>query len=152
MERKTAGIIVDEVTARRQSEEALAELMGTDLNMNTHTIVIEKDGQMIEIEVPIDDINLLEDMYDEDLSEEGERSLGIIDAEYDTTLNESPTKKDRNGLAIVDVVMDSKEGKLNIVCPYTGSSEVYHISSTTWASYATDQPFTVRIQVKDEED
>lgn len=152
MERITSGLIVDEQTAKQHAEQALAELMSSDNLMNTHTILIEKDGQMVEIEVPIDDIDLLDDMYEEDLTEEGERSLGIIDAEYDTTLNESPVKKDRNGLAIVDVVMDSKEGKLNIVCPYTGSSEVYHISSSTWASYETDQPFTVRIQVKDEED
>ncbi len=154
MERKTAGIIVDEATAQRFSEEALAEMMNSNdyLNMNTHTILVEKDGQMIEIEVPIDDIDLLDEMDDEDLTEEGERSLGIIDADHDTTSNDTATKKERNGMAVVDVVMDSKEGKLNIVCPYTGSPNVYHISSTTWASYETDEPFKVRIKMMDEED
>jgi hypothetical protein len=152
MERKTAGIIVDEVTAQRFSEEALAEMMNSnDLNMNTHTILVEKDGQMIEIEVPIDDIDLLDDMDDEDLTEEGERSLGIIDSEHDTTSNETAQKQERKSMAVVDVVMDTKEGKLNIVCPYTGSSNVYHINSTTWASYETDEPFKVRIQTMDEE-
>jgi hypothetical protein len=120
--------------------------------MNTHTIVVEKDGQMIEIEVPIDDIDLLDEMDDEDLTEEGERSLGIIDSDHDTTTNETAKKKERNGMAVVDVVMDSKEGKLNIVCPYTGSSNVYHINSTIWASYETDEPFKVRIKMMDEED
>lgn len=153
MERKTAGIIVDEATAQRFSEEALAELMNSnDLNMNTHTILVEKDGQMIEIEVPIDDIDLLDDMDDEDLTEEGERSLGIIDSEHDTTSNETAQKQERKSMAVVDVVMDTKEGKLNIVCPYTGSSNVYHINSTTWASYETDEPFKVRIKTMDEED
>ena len=153
MERKTAGIIVDEATAKRFSEEALAEMMNSnDLNMNTHTILVEKDGQMIEIEVPIDDIDLLDDMDDEDLTEEGERSLGIIDSEHDTTSNETAQKQERKSMAVVDVVMDTKEGKLNIVCPYTGSSNVYHINSTTWASYETDEPFKVRIKTMDEED
>lgn len=153
MERKTAGIIVDDATAQRFSEEALAEMMNSnDLNMNTHTILVEKDGQMIEIEVPIDDIDLLDDMDDEDLTEEGERSLGIIDSEHDTTSNETAQKQERKSMAIVDVVMDTKEGKLNIVCPYTGSSNVYHINSTTWASYETDEPFKVRIKTMDEED
>ncbi len=153
MERKTAGIIVDEATAQRFSEEALAEMMNSnDLNMNTHTILVEKDGQMIEIEVPIDDIDLLDDMDDEDLTEEGERSLGIIDSEHDTTSNETAQKQERKSMAVVDVVMDTKEGKLNIVCPYTGSSNVYHINSTTWASYETDEPFKVRIKTMDEED
>ena len=154
MERKTAGIIVDEATARRFSEEALAEMMNSNdsLNMNTHTILVEKDGQMIEIEVPIDDINLLDDMEEEDLTEEGERSLGIIDSEHDTTLNETAQKQERKSMAVVDVVMDNKEGKLNIVCPYTGSSDVYHINSNTWASYETDEPFKVRIKMMNEED
>ena len=153
MERKTAGIIVDEATAQRFSEEALAEMMNSnDLNMSTHTILVEKDGQMIVIEVPIDDIDLLDDMDDEDLTEEGERSLGIIDSEHDTTSNETAQKQERKSMAVVDVVMDTKEGKLNIVCPYTGSSNVYHINSTTWASYETDEPFKVRIVTMDEED
>ena len=153
MERKTAGIIVDEATAQRFSEEALAEMMNSnDLNMTTHTILVEKDGQMIEIEVPIDDIDLLDDMDDEDLTEEGERSLGIIDSEHDTTSNETAQKQERKSMAVVDVVMDTKEGKINIVCPYTGSSNVYHINSTTWASYETDEPFKVRIKTMDEED
>ena len=36
-----------------------------------------------------------------------------------------------------------------IVCPFTGSNEVYQISSNVFASYETDQPFTVEF---DEED
>jgi hypothetical protein len=91
-------------------------------------------------------------MDDDDLAEEGERSLGIIDASFDTTLNESAAKKDRNRLAVVNVVMNSKEDQPNIVCPYTGSTDVYQIDSSTWASYETDQPFLVRVQMNDEED
>jgi hypothetical protein len=32
-----------------------------------------------------------------------------------------------------------------ITCPYTGSTEVYQISSNVFASYETDQPFRVKI-------
>jgi len=154
-ERKVAGVIVDESTAEAQTKAAMDELMGVD--GDSHNIKFEKmyvvrDGVTIEIEVPVDDIDLLDDMDDDDLAEEGERSLGIIDASFDTTLNESAAKKDRNRLAVINVVMNSKEDQPNIVCPYTGSTDVYQIDSSTWASYETDQPFLVRVQMNDEED
>jgi hypothetical protein len=155
MERKTEGIIVDEMTARRQSEEALAEMMNVDgsyHNMNTHTVLVERDGQMVEIEVPIDDIDLLDDFDDEDLTEEGERQLGLIDTDYDSTSNESVEKKVRERVAVVNLEIDSMDDEINIVCPYTNSPNVYQIDSNTWASYETDQPFVVRIKMRNEED
>ena len=154
-ERKVAGVIVDEMTAEAQTRAAMDELMGVDgdsHNMKFEKMYVVRDGVTVEIEVPVDDIDLLDDMDDDDLSEEGERSLGIIDVDFDTTLNESATKKDRNRLVVVDVVMDSKEDQPNIACPYTGSTDVYQIDSSTWASYETDQPFIVRIKMIDEED
>ena len=154
-ERKVAGVIVDEKTAEAQTRAAMDELMGVDgdsHNMKFEKMYVVRDGVTIEVEVPIDDIDLLDDMDDDDLAEEGERSLGIIDASFDTTLNESAAKKDRNRLAVVNVVMNSKEDQPNIVCPYTGSTDVYQIDSSTWASYETDQPFLVRVQMNDEED
>ena len=155
MERKTEGIIVDELTAKRQSEEALAELMDVDNtyhNMKTHTVLVEKDGQMVEIEVPIDDIDLLDDFDDEDLTEEGERQLGLIDTDYDSTSNESVERKVRERVAVVNLEIDSMDDEINIVCPYTDSPNVYQIDSNTWASYETDQPFVVRIKMRNEED
>lgn len=154
-ERKVAGVIVDEMTAEAQTKAAMEELMGVDddsHNMKFEKMYVVRDGVTVEIEVPIDDIDLLDDMDDDDLTEEGERSLGIIDADFDTTLNESALKKDRNRLAVIDVVMNSKDDQPNIVCPYTGSTDVYQIDSSTWASYETDQPFLVRVQMNDEED
>jgi hypothetical protein len=154
-ERKVAGVIVDEKTAEAQTRAAMDELMGVDgdsHNMKFEKMYVVRDGVTIQVEVPVDDIDLLDDMDDDDLAEEGERSLGIIDASFDTTLNESAAKKDRNRLAVVNVVMNSKEDQPNIVCPYTGSTDVYQIDSSTWASYETDQPFLVRVQMNDEED
>ena len=154
-ERKVSGVIVDEMTAEAQTKAAMDELMGVDgdsHNMKFEKMYVVRDGVTVEIEVPVDDIDLLDDMDDDDLTEEGERSLGIIDADFDTTLNESATKKDRNRLAVVDVVMNSKDDQPNIVCPYTGSTDVYQVDSSTWASYETDQPFLVRVQMNDEED
>jgi len=154
-ERKVAGVIVDEMTAEAQTKAAMDELMGVDddsHNMKFEKMYVIRDGVTVEIEVPIDDIDLLDDMDDDDLTEEGERSLGIIDADFDTTLNESATKKDRNRLAVVDVVLNNKEDQPNILCPYTGSTDVYQVDSSTWASYETDQPFLVRVQMNDEED
>jgi hypothetical protein len=44
------------------------------------------------------------------------------------------------------------DDEINIVCPYTDSPNVYQIDSNTWASYETDQPFVVRIKMRNEED
>ena len=154
-ERKVSGVIVDEMTAEAQTKAAMDELMGVDgdsHNMKFEKMYVIRDGITVEIEVPVDDIDLLDDMDDDDLTEEGERSLGIIDADFDTTLNESATKKDRNRLAVLDVVMNTKDDQPNIVCPYTGSNDVYQIDSSTWASYETDEPFIVRVKMNDEED
>jgi hypothetical protein len=154
-ERKVAGVIVDERTAEAQTKAAMDELMGIaddSHNMKFEKMYVVRDGVTIEIEVPVDDIDLLDDMDDDDITEEGERSLGIIDSDFDTTLNESASKKDRNRLAVIDVVMNSKDDQPNIVCPYTGSTDVYQVDSSTWASYETDQPFLVRVQMNDEED
>jgi hypothetical protein len=154
-ERKVAGVIVDEKTAEAQTKAAMNELMGVDSdsrNMKFEKMYVVRDGETIEIEVPVDDIDLLDDMDDDDLTEEGERSLGIIDAGFDTTSNISASKKSRDRIAVVDVVMNSKEDQPNIVCPYTGSTDVYQVDSSTWASYETDQPFLVRVQMNDEED
>jgi len=154
-ERKVAGVIVDERTAEAQTKAAMDELMGIaddSHNMKFEKMYVVRDGVTIEVEVPVDDIDLLDDMDDDDITEEGERSLGIIDSDFDTTLNESASKKDRNRLAVIDVVMNSKDDQPNIVCPYTGSTDVYQVDSSTWASYETDQPFLVRVQMNDEED
>lgn len=153
-ERKVAGVIVDQKTAETQTRAAMNELMGVDSdsrNMKFEKMYVVRDGETIEIEVSVDDIDLLDDMDDDDLTEEGERSLGIIDASFDTTLNESASKKNRNRMAVVNVVMNSKEDQPNIICPYTGSTDVYQVDSSTWASYETDQPFLVRVQMNDEE-
>ena len=153
-ERKVAGVIVDQKTAETQTRAAMNELMGVDSdsrNMKFEKMYVVRDGETIEIEVSVDDIDLLDDMDDDDLTEEGERSLGIIDASFDTTLNESASKKNRNRMTVVNVEMNSKEDQPNIVCPYTGSTDVYQVDSSTWASYETDQPFLVRVQMNDEE-
>jgi hypothetical protein len=167
-ERKVGGIIADEKTAEEQTKAAMEELMG--ISSETHKFIyekmlVEKDGKLVEIEVPIDDIDLLDDMDDEDLTEEGERAVGIINSEYDTTEGSSPEKQSRNKMSrgIVKIVkkrevdpetnQEIEYSDYEITCPYTGSSEVYHITSNVFASYETDQPFIVDINpMSDEED
>lgn len=167
-ERKVGGIIADEKTAEEQTKAAMEELMG--ISSETHKFIyekmlVEKDGKLVEIEVPIDDIYLLDDMDDEDLTEEGERAVGIINSEHDTTEGSSPEKQSRNKMSRGTVKIVKKRevdpetnqeieySDYEITCPYTGSSEVYHISSNVFASYETDKPFIVDLNpMSDEED
>ena len=39
-----------------------------------------------------------------------------------------------------------------ITCPYTGSTDVYKVSSNVFASYETDEQFIVNFEEKNEED
>ena len=146
--RKVSGVIVDEMTAAQQTLNALNELMANEPDsIKYEKMVVEKDGVMIEVEIPIDDIDLLDDMDDDELTEEGERSLGIIDQDYDTSSGDSPKRSTRESMAYGTFTLVENDDAQDyvITCPYTGSTEVYQISSNVFASYETDQPFRVKI-------
>ena len=146
--RKVSGVIVDEMTAAQQTLSALNELMANEPDsIKYEKMVVEKDGVMIEVEIPIDDIDLLDDMDDDELTEEGERSLGIIDQDYDTSSGDSPKRSTRESMAYGTFTLVENDDTQDyvITCPYTGSTEVYQISSNVFASYETDQPFRVKI-------
>jgi len=150
MERKVDGRIVSAAEAAAQTlaaQQEIEEISG-DFH-NFQTITVERDGKLVEIEVPIDDIDLLEDFDDEDLSLEGERASGIIPVEYDTTINNIATEKAiRNGIKYGELIIDEDGGFL-IKCPYTGSTDVYQIDSSTYASFETDQPFRIKFNLSD---
>jgi hypothetical protein len=150
MERKVDGRIVSAAEAAAQTlaaQQEIEELSG-DFH-NFQTITVEKDGKLVEIEVPIDEIDLLEDFDDEDLSLEGERASGLIPAEYDTTINNIATEKAiRNRIKYGELIIDENGGFL-VQCPYTGSTDVYQIDSSTYASFETDQPFKIKFNLSD---
>lgn len=150
--RKVAGTIVDKETAEKltlAAQQEIDELSGSSHNFQFQTVMVERDGKMVEIEVPIDDIDLLEDFDDEDLSTEGERASGIIPSEYDTTINSIATEKAiRNVMRYGELIVD-EDGSFLIKCPYTGSTEVYQINSSTYASFESDQPFKVNFNLSD---
>lgn len=152
MERKVEGIIVSAQEAESQTLAALKEIeeaSGLAHNFQFQTMTIEKDGKMIEIEVPIDDIDLLDDFDDEDLSFEGERASGIIDENFDSTNDKQQVQKNsRNKLQYGEIIVDEDGGFL-IKCPFTDSTNVYQINSSTYASFETDQPFKVNFNLSD---
>jgi hypothetical protein len=154
----------DEANAQTlANHKEIEELSGSLHNFQFETMIIEKDGKMIEIEVPIDDIDLLDDFDDEDLTEEGERSLGIIDGDFDSTSGAVPDKKTRQRMTQGKVELVTRSIYNNatqqledvedyvITCPYTGSTDVYKVSSNVFASYETDQHFKVVFENLDEE-
>ena len=109
--------------------------------------------------IAYDDINLLEDLAeyleeDEAFTDEGKRALGLIDSDYDSTsstlYNEDgePVKKIKKEYQTGEVFIDD-QGEYVIKCPYTGSSNVYQISTNLFASYETDQPFKIKLSLAD---
>jgi hypothetical protein len=105
-----------------------------------------------------DDIDLLEDLAeyldedDEAFTVEGKRALGLVEQDYDSTeligTDGNPVKKFKQEYKTGEVSID-EDGNYVITCPYTGSSEVYQISTNLFASYETDQPFKVRLSLAD---
>lgn len=155
-ERKVDGKIASAAEAAMQTQLAMDELMdisGQNHNFNYEKILVEKDGKMIEVEVPIDDIDLVSDFDDEDLTEEGYRSLGMIDKDHDSTSEDGFQLKSRKKLpvVVVEVDEDDMDQELEIKCPYTGSTNLYQIDAEMWASYETDQPFVVILKSKNED-
>jgi len=155
-ERKVDGKIASAVEAATQTQLAMEELIGIsgeNHKFNYETIMVEKDGQMVELEVRIDDIDLLEDFDDEDLTQEGYRSLGMIDKDFDSTSDNDCNISSRKKLpvVVVEIDEDQMDQDIEFACPYTGSTELYQIDAETWASYQTDQPFTVILKSKNED-
>jgi hypothetical protein len=155
-ERKVDGKIASAAEAAMQTQLAMDELMdisGQNHNFNYEKILVEKDGKMIEVEVPIDDIDLVSDFDDEDLTEEGYRSLGMIDKDYDSTSEDGYQLKSRKKLPVVVIEVDENDmdQELEIKCPYTGSTNLYQIDAELWASYESDQPFIVILKSKNED-
>ena len=105
-----------------------------------------------------DDIDLLEDLAeyldedDEAFTVEGKRALGLVEQDYDSTeligTDGQPVKKFKQEYQTGEVSIDN-DGNYVITCPYTGSSEVYQISTNLFASYETDQPFKVKLSLAD---
>jgi hypothetical protein len=104
-----------------------------------------------------DDIDLLEDLAeyleeDEAFTVEGKRALGLVEQDYDSTeligTDGQPVKKFKQEYQTGEVSIDD-DGNYIITCPYTGSSEVYQISTNLFASYETDQPFKVKLSLSD---
>jgi hypothetical protein len=107
--------------------------------------------------IAYDDINLLEDLAeyleeDEAFTDEGKRALGLIEEGYDSTeligIDGEAVKKIKSEYLTGEVKVDD-DGNYVIVCPYTGSSEVYQISTNLFASYETDQPFKIKMSLAD---
>ena len=107
--------------------------------------------------IAYDDINLLEDLAEyleeEDaFTDEGRRALGLIDQDHDSTeligVDGEVVKKIKSEYLTGEVDIDN-DGNYVITCPYTGSTEVYQISTNLFASYETDQPFKIKLSLAD---
>jgi hypothetical protein len=153
-DRKVSGTIDSPEIASVATEMALKEIQeqsGASHNFQYEVMVVEKNGELIEIEVPIDDIDLIEDFDDDDLTDEGKRSLGMINSDHDTVSGVSSVNIQRDKLPFGNIeINQSEQGDIYIItCPHTGSTDVYQISTGIFASYETDQPFRVEVRLAD---
>ncbi len=148
-------------TPPKTEDEIINDSAYQEILSNTESFVnlVESDDEDLS-SYAYDDIDLLEDLaeyLDEDdqaFTDEGMRALGLINQDFDSTESEligidgEPVKKYKQEYAVGDVKV-SDDGVITITCPYTGSSDVYQISTNLFASYDTDQPFKVKFSLSD---
>jgi hypothetical protein len=117
---------------------------------NTTTVyTIDDDGNTIEEEILLDDIDLMEDFDESDMTTEGLRSAGLIASDHDTLTGHDAVRTGiKERLPLGQIVADENIG-WKIICPFTGSSDVYQIRTDTYASYLTDQPFRIDLSLAD---
>lgn len=112
----------------------------------------DEEGNLVESEIVLDDIDLMKDMDDEDLTDEGKRSAGIISPNFDTLSGQNADDQiigARPEKLPLGQIRATEDGGWEIVCPFTGSTTVYQISSNVYASVETDQPFRIDASLSD---
>lgn len=109
----------------------------------------DNDGNLVSKIIEVDSIDLLDDFEEEDMTSEGLRASGIIDVNFDTLDSKPLEKKVKSDKILNGIIEILPDNSLEIICPYTGSKNVYQIDSSTFASFETDQPFKVRLNLAD---
>ena len=118
-------------------------------NLQNHDIIeLDENGNVYRRSFEVDNIDLLDDFEDEELTNEGMRSSGIIDTNFDSLDTKQVVKNNRNSLPLAQIELDENGDPL-IICPITGSKNVYQINSNTYASFETDEPFRVILNLAD---
>lgn len=118
-------------------------------NLQNHDIFETDDsGKLYKRSLEVDDIDLLDDFDDEHLTIEGMRSSGIIDTNFDTLDDKQLVVNKKNSIPVAQIELD-ENGDPVIICPITGSKNVYQINSNVYASFETDEPFKVILNLAD---
>lgn len=118
-------------------------------NLSEEIMYEDLDGKLTTKLINVDNIDLIDDFEDEDLTVEGMRTTGMIDTDFDTTSSSTVNKnKNRNLLPLGKLEIGS-DGSPTIYCPFTGSTNVYQIDSSTYASFETDEPFRIVFNLAD---
>ena len=153
-------LVSNTTTIVKTEEEIVNDSSYQEILTNSESVfnLVEAD-ELDELDgMAYDDIDLLEDLAeyldedDEAFTVEGKRALGLVEQDYDSTeligTDGQPVKKFKQEYQTGEVSID-EDGNYIITCPYTGSSEVYQISTNLFASYETDQPFKVKLSLAD---
>jgi hypothetical protein len=131
-------------TASDMNLELNNEIQSNSDLMSNYEVVTTEDGQ----EFLIDSLDLLEEMTEEEMSDEGLRSQGLFN--WNTDLSSSSVKAISNPKSLArGKVIACDDGTWQIECPHTGSKNVYRISTSVYASVESDQPFYVNISLPD---
>ena len=153
-------LVFNAPTVAKSENEIVNDSSYQEILSNTENLVNLVELDEDSSNYAYDEIDLLEDLaeyLDEDeeaFTDEGKRALGLIDQDFDSTESEligvdgEPVKKFKQEFELGEVKVDD-DGEFTIICPYTGSSDVYQISTNLFASYETDQPFKVKFSLSD---
>lgn len=122
-----------------------------DVEITNETTVYEEDeaGNLVGKAILLDEVDLMDEFDDEDLTVEGLRAAGLVDGTHDTLSADEILIIGKRERLPMGSVRQLEDGSLEITCPHTGSTEVYQISANVFASFETDQPFRVDLGLSD---
>jgi hypothetical protein len=126
------------------NEKLSLEIQENSDSMANYETVTTEDGQ----DFLIDMLNLIEDMTEEELSDEGLRANGIFKWNEEVSSSTSYAINNPKSLKRGKIIA-CEDNSWQIECPHTGSRNVYRISTSVYASVETDQPFYVNISLPD---
>jgi len=155
---KSRGVMKDghageETEAEAQIRKQLeAEIDSTQTGTFAESVFVEDEsGEIHQLDVPIEVLDMSDVLEDEDLSIEGLRKQGRVAADFDTTKNVLPDIIVRGDSEPEAILRGNEQGELEVACPYCkkAGNNVYPVGFERFGCFDCDKEFTARLNLGD---
>jgi len=141
-----------------KQHNAITDALFKELNANSvsdngdnvaKVLTKDKNGNIQERTLIMDDIDMLDDIENEDLSIEGKRRLGMISKDYDTLSGDAVVETNTRSTLPFGTIVALDNGEWEILSPFTNTSDVYPVGDGIYCCLATDKKFRIDLNLAD---